>query len=164
LKRSGASRQVLCPHADESSTSVKGAPTARLEELEERARQRAASWRVAGFADGLDEPVRPPAGSRLLFEWLEPFRLAPLRPPPVTRRQRARWILWRCLFGADVVQLAARVKRLESYTRVVAEELTHVIGRLDVELSELRSRVGVLEDGWTSPPPRPEESAARPAR
>jgi G:T/U-mismatch repair DNA glycosylase len=144
-----------------------GAESRPLEEVEQRARQRAVSWRASGVAEGLGVPVRPPASSRLLLGYLEPYRVAVLRPPAATWLQRAfrrmRSGVWRLIQGVDAVDIAARVERLESYTRILAEELTKTLARLDVELAEARTRVGALEDRGMDTPPSPHRDSPSPA-
>lgn len=111
-----------------------------VEQLVDRARVKAADWRGRGAGEDLDQPVRPPAQSALLATYLTSYLGSPLPVRPLPRSVRGR--IAEKLLGHE----RSRVDRLFDYSRLLTEDLAKTICRLEVELAELRARVGFLED------------------
>lgn len=111
-----------------------------IEGLLERARVKAAEWRGRGAGVDLDEPVRPPAQSALLATYLTSYLGSPLEPRPTAASLKAR--VSEKLLGHE----RARTDRLFEYAKILTEDMAKTICRLEVELAELRARVGLLED------------------
>ena len=109
--------------------------------LLERARVKAADWRGRGVGDDLDLPVHPPAQSALLATYLTSYLGSPLEPRDVPRSLKGR--LAERLLGHE----RAKTDRLFDYARLLTQDLAKTICNLEVELAELRARVGLLEDG-----------------
>lgn len=112
--------------------------------LLQRARVKAAAWRGAGVAQGLEIPVHPPAQSALLATYLTSYLHRPIEIPPAPKSLPRR-LLHRIL-GAE----RARVDRLMEYANLLTEDLSSTICRLEVEVAELRARVGLIEDTSSS--------------
>ena len=111
-----------------------------LRDLVERARVKAAEWRGRGVGEDLDQPVHPPAQSALLATYLTSYLGSPIEPRPAPRSLKGR--VAEKLLGHD----RAKTDRLFEYAKLLTEDLAKTICRLEVELAELRARVGLLEE------------------
>ncbi|MGH9054758.1 MAG: hypothetical protein ACRDYY_02635, partial [Acidimicrobiales bacterium] len=116
--------------------------------VERDAHARAARWRAAGVGEDLDAPVRPPASSALLETHLLALRH---RPFPALPGRRHPIGMAEAVLGRLMPRTRARIQRLEESANTDVTELARAIAKQDVELAELRSRVGRLEEGRGAP-------------